>query len=226
MKFWVSIGIICALVLSANQVLAINYQSDFSVSSHNWQIRSSQLSAAKLLQDYLNNYRVKINNLHDLYQGSNNVAISNFNLEISKMSRNLDNIQNNKHSASDAGRIMSKIVEDLKIINTRMKVFLEQEKIMYYVRLQEKQKNLSKIWTQISNTLDALLLTVSNKLILKSSLTNKEKRLVESLVILREENNKMKKFISTNFESQEEMNNYITWVIGSIRNEFKKIKRL
>jgi hypothetical protein len=212
--------------MSANPVLAINYQAPFSETSQKWQINSSQMSAAKLLQDYVENYKTKINTLHVSYHWAKNITISNFNFQISNISKSLSDIQNNKYSSHDAGNIMSRIVSDLKTINTRMKVFLEQEKITHQKQLQEKQLALSNIWNQISRTLDNLLLSVSNNLLKQKDLSSKEKKLVEILIVLREQNNRMKAFDGITFESQSQMEQYIKGLIWTIRIEFWKIKNL
>jgi len=226
MKFWLLYIIISAILLSANPVLALNYQNNDVAWVQNWEITTAQLSAAKLLQDYVANYRSKINQLHAEYEWPSSIAIINFNSQTSQMYRNLSYIQNNKYDSNSAWKIMSQIVSDLKVLNTRMKVFLEQEKILYHESIKEKQKSLWAIWQQISNTLDKLLLSISNQLIKKKVLSTKEKRLVESLVVLREQNIKIKKFSTLNFNSQWEMNRYIKEVISGIRLEFQKIKTL
>lgn len=226
MKFLVSYIIICAMLMSANQVLALSYQISTDDSTESWQLNNSQLSAAKLLQNYIENYKNKINTLHILYHWSNSIVISNFNFQASSMSKSLEDIRNNKYSSYEAGQIMSNIVSDLKSINTKMKLFLEQERTLYQRALQQKQIILSNIWSQISQTLDKLLLSVSKQLIEKQSLSSREKSLVESLIVLREQNNKMKAFSKINFETQWEMEQYIKNLIGTIRIEFWKIKKL
>ncbi len=226
MKLWLLYIIICAISMSANPVLALNYQEDFVNSAQNWDITESQLSAAKLLQNYIETYRNKINQLHNTYEWPNSVAMSNFNFQTWNMQASLIDIQKNKYDTKTSSKIMSKIVSDLKIINTRMKVFLEQEKIIYLDSVRQKQQVLSWIWKQISDTLDDLLLSVSNQLITKNNLSTKEKKLVESLVVLREQNMKMKKFSNYEFTSHSEMNQYLKDVISAIRNEFKKIRTL
>lgn len=226
MKLLFSCIIICALLWSANQVLAINYQITINEWIQNWEINNSQLSAAKLLQKYLETYRQKINQLYNLYEASNPVAISTFNKQISDMSENLYKIQNNQVSNTQAQKIIPQVVSDLKIINTRMKVFLEQEKLLYQQKLQKKQLVLSEIGKKVSQTLDKLLLSLSTKLLDKEVLSEKEKKLVKILVTLREQNNKMKAFSNINFETEDEMKNYLKEVISSIRSEFKTIKSL
>lgn len=226
MKFLVSYIIICAILMSANQVLALSYQISSDNTVENWQLNNSQLSAAKLLQNYIVNYKNKINALHTSYNWSDSVVISNFNFQATSMSKSLKDIQNNKYSSYEAGQIMSNIVSDLKSINTKMKLFLEQEKTLYQRALKQKQIVLSNIWSQISQTLDKLLLSISTQLIEKKSLSSREKNLVQSLVVLREQNNRMKAFSDINFESQWEMEQYIKNLIGIIRIEFWKIKKL
>lgn len=224
MKFWLLYIIICAILFSANPVVALNYQETITESENYWDITTSQLSAAKLLQNYVANYKNKINQLHNEYEGENSIAIKNFNTQTSQMNDSLNDIQNNKYNSNEAWKIMSQIVSDLKVTNTRMKVFLEQEKILYLESIKKKQKKLTEIGRQISNTLDTLLLTVSNQLIKKNALTQKERKLVESLVVLREQNIKMKKFSWINFTSQWEMNQYLKDVVWTIKLEFQKIR--
>lgn len=226
MKFWLLYIIICALLLSANPVFALNYQEPFINASESWVISSSQLSAARLLQNYVESYQNRINELYRSYEWWESPIISNFNIQMSNMDKSLGDIRNNKYNSRVSSNIMSKTVSDLKSINTRMKVFLEQKKSIYLDSIKQKQLVLWQIWQQISDTLDTLLLSVSNQLVTKKSLTKKEKELVEILITLREENIKMKNFMNITFLSSSEMNQYLRDVIWSIRIEFKKIRSL
>jgi len=152
--------------------------------------------------------------------------MENFNTTLKDMIEVLDNIIAWDTPPNIASQDMSEIVSKIKLINTRMKVFLEQEKVLTQKKIKEKQEALSKIWKQISKTLDELILSVSTKLLKKKSLSSKEKKLVESLVILRQENNKIKNFNTLEFESIRQMQNYLKTVITEIRSEFKKIRSI
>ena len=226
MKSLYSSIIICAMLASANQVLAINYQNTNIVMPQNQEISDSQYSAAKLLQDYVEEYKMKINNLYSQYNGNNPIVMSSFNQQLSKMSQNLYDIQEDRITSNQAWKILSEIVSDLKTINTRMKVFLEQEKILWEEKLRKKQQTLAKIWSQISKTLDSLLLSISNQLLSQSKLSAKEKRLVESLVVLRAQNNKMKNFSNITFETETQMKEYLKQIVDAIRNEFIVIRNI
>ena len=142
------------------------------------------------------------------------------------MDVNLRNIQRNRFNSEQAGRIISKTVSDLKTLNTKMKIFLNQEKLLYLRQLRAKQESLWKIGNKISTTLDTLLLSVSRSLINKNRLSDTEKKVVESLVKLRQENTKMKAFSTTQFSSFNEMENYIKSVVSAIRNEFVEIRKI
>jgi len=212
--------------ISANQVLAINYQNSILEQKQIEKISKSQISAAKLLQDYVTSYKSKINEFHKAYNGPKSTAISNFNFQTSNMYAVLQDIQEGKYSEEISSKLLSDIVNELKVINTRMKIFLEQEKTIYLRTIKEKQKLLSEIWMQISETLDNLLLSVSNQLIEKKNLSKRDKKVVEWLIVLRIQNNKMKEFQNLTFETHEEMNNYIRNIIEIIRLEFIKMKNL
>jgi len=226
MKIFFLYIIICAFSLSANQVLAVNYQNESNAVWLNLEINSSQLSAAKLLQKYLTSYKLKINELFNTYESSNTIAMSTFNSQLVSMYNTLEDIQNWNATTAQAKRVISSVVSELKIINTRMKVFLEQEKILHEKKLKSKQEKLSKIWDKISKILDSFLASVSTKLLSKDSLSQREKDIAKSLIIIRQQNNKMKAFARSSFESESQMKDYISTVVSSIRNEFKKMKSL
>jgi len=212
--------------ISANQVLALNYQDTIRDQTLNTQVAKSQISAAKLLQDYVISYTSKINALHVSYNGTKSIIISNFNFQTSNMYAVLEDVQKGKYSEKMSSKILSNIVDELKIINTKMRVFLKQEKTLYIQSIKEKQILLAKICTNISWVLDTLLFSISNQLIEKNNLSQRDKQVVESLVVLREYNNKMKQFKKLNFETHEEMNSYIKNIVELIRWEFIKMKQL
>lgn len=219
-------SIVWVLLLSASQVSALTYKdADFSEENIT-NISESSISEAKLLQDYVLRYQTKINTLYAEYSNEASQTLKDANTILDKMSWALTKIQDKYLDESEAESVMKSIVYDLKILNERMKVYLDQEKTLYQNNLAKKKKQFSQAWKKISSILDSLIENISSLLIKKENLSEKEKNIVESLVKIRFENNKIKEFDSIVFWSEEEMNQYFKNIIQNVRNEILIIKEL
>lgn len=202
----------------------MTYNDEIPVDSGFEAVSKNNISAAKLLQDYVESYGDKINGLLEPYDSENTEIITNVNNVLKQMSRSLDIIQYKSADPSKVNEIMESIVNDLKSINSRMKIYLEQERELHEERLKNIQNNYNEIWLKISAILDNLISQLSNSLIQKKSLSQKEKEIVWSLVIIREENNKIKDFKNQSFSSQEEMKIYFQNIILKIKGEIINMK--
>lgn len=152
--------------------------------------------------------------------------MTNANVILSKMSLYLKKIQEDPITKEDATQIMKSIVNDLKILNSRMKVYLEQEQIILTQKIEFQKNRYTTISKRISGILDTIISQLSQSLTKKENLSLKEKTIVRSLVKIREENNKIKQFKNVSFHSENEMKNYLRKIIDNIRSEIITIKQL
>lgn len=224
MNFIKLLSILSVLVLSANQVFALDYRDELPISSAFASVDADDISAAKLLQNYVNSYEDKINRLFDSYEVENREIIDAANTQLGQMSRSLDLLQYKSVNPDIVPDVMQSVVSDLKTLNNRMKIYLEQEKVLYFDKVRWIQKDYAKIWDKISDILDTLILNVSNSLINKETLSTKEQEIVKSLVSIREQNNYIKDFRNISFRSEEEMKEYFRDIIKVIRKDIINIR--
>lgn len=219
-------SIICLLLLSANQVVALSYKDEFPKNSINNPLTKANISEAKLLQSYVISYREKISSLYDSYTNKKSQVMLDANSILANMSSSLQNIQDSKISSQDATDIMKSIVSDLKTLNTRMKVYLQQEEIIFKNRIAKEKEKYVITWKRISSILDKIISQFTNSLSKKESLSESEKNIIRSLLRLSEENSKIKKFESISFTNEDQMKIYFKNIIVNIRKEILIIKEL
>jgi hypothetical protein len=203
----------------------LSYKDDLPTSSTFKGVSENEIAAAKLLQNYVESYEKKINSLLDSYNSQNTEIIQTANNSLKKMSRSLDVIQYKSINPLVVNEVMKSIVTDLKIINNRMKIYLEQERQLHVEKLQFIQDNYTKVGNKISFILDELVSSLSSSLIKKESLSDKEKEIIRSLVVIRSQNNKIKDFKNKSFNSEVEMKQYFQDIIPTLRTEIISMKR-
>ncbi len=135
-------------------------------------------------------------------------------------------IQRESVSETSATLVMQKIVDDIKILNIRMKSYLEQESLLAQERTQKEIDGYKLVGKKISILLNSFIERMTNTLIKKKSLTKSEREIVRSLVRIREENIRIKNSQTRYFSSQEEIQNYYQSIIENIRIEIRNIKLL
>lgn len=220
------LSIICGFFLSANLVSALTYNDSFSSDAENPPLPASKIYEAELLESYIVRYREKITNVYATYSQEHSIALENARAQLKKMERALEKIQTQPISQNDANAIMQSIVSDIKILNTRMKVYLEQEQFLAEQRLQEQKNKYIKVGTQISKLLESFIEKMTAQLIKKQELSKKEKEIVRSLLRIREQNEKIRSFSKKEFSSPEDMKSYLQSIIEQIRKEIYTIKQL
>lgn len=220
------LSIICGFFLSANLVSALTYNESFSTDVENPPLPASKIYEAELLESYIVRYREKITSVYASFSKEHSVALENARTQLKKMERALEKIQTQPITENDANEIMQSIVSDIKVLNTRMKVYLEQEQILADQRLQEQKNKYIKVGSQISKLLDSFIEKMTAQLIKKQELSKKEKEIVRSLLRIREQNEKLRSFSQKDFNSPEDVKLYLQSIIEQIRKEIRIIKQL
>ncbi len=224
-KFWI-LSIICVLVLSANQVVALSYTDPFPFQVWRSTLSSARISEAKLLQSYVLRYQEKIQLLYQKYHDDTSQAMSNADKTLDAMSLALKRIQQWTIHEEDATKIMQSVVKDLKTLNIRMKVYLEQEKLLFTQQIEKHKEKYVSLGKRVSKILDSIIDGYTRSFWKKKKLSEKEKDIIRSLLIIREENNKIKSFQDTSFWSEDEMKIYFKKIIKKIREQMLIIKDL
>ena len=131
-------------------------------------------------------------------------------------------IQNESISENSATLVMQKIVEDIKVLNIRMKSYLEQESLLAEERIQKEITEYKLVGKKISVLLDSFIERMTQTLIKKAN----EREIVRSLVRIREENLRIKQSQTLHFSSKQQIQNYYQSSIEDIRREIRTIKSL
>jgi len=219
MKIFRIITMIFLLIISANKVATYTY---WSGNIDAW--ISSKTSSIQLLINYANEYQIQINALFTKYEIDNKDIISAFNNNISNINTTLKNTENENVSSVEKNEVISKSINSLKNLNNKMKIYLDQEKILFEKRIQKTQRIYSNIWERVSPVLDDIIQSITNLLSKKKTLSENDKKIVKSLVVLRSENIKIKNFSNIKFWSEDQMKDYFKEIIISIRSEILLIK--
>ncbi len=188
------ISIIYVFLLSANLVSALSYTDGIDMRSSLSPLPASRISEAKLLETYVSRYQENINSLYNSYSQKESPALETANSRLNEMKSALQKIQKYPVREDSAIEVMQSVVRDIKTLNTRMKVYLEQEQIIEQEAIQEQKEKYTLIGKKISSLLDTLIEDISSPLLKKSSLSQDEKSIVRSLLRIREENKKIQAF--------------------------------
>lgn len=216
-----SMLIICVITMSASPVAALTISR-----GTNTTVTNARISEARLLETYIIRYNSRIHTLYHNYSDTESIALENADKQLFQLQNILIDIQRWEYSEEEAVIAMKQTVTSLKTLNTRIKIYLEQEQLIYYEQVEKKKQEYHLIGTRISKILDTLIETLSQPLIEKDSLSESEKSIVRSLVNIRTENNKIKKFTTIKFSSIEEIQEYFQEIIQNIRTEMITIKKM
>lgn len=224
MKKILLFSIISVFMMSANQVIALTYKDALPTNTGTLKLSEGQRSQANILQIYVHRYQEEINNFYKSYSSKESSVMKETNILLNKMSRVLWQIQNSGVEVEYVDEIMKSIIEDLRVLNESMKVYLEQEKILHEKEIDSYKEKYILLGQKISKILDTIISELSAPLLEKDSLSEKEKNIVRNLVIIRDQNDKIKEFESQHFKSEAEIKLYFKNIVSKIRESLLNIK--
>ena len=146
--------------------------------------------------------------------------------EIDEMTKVLGKIQTKFMEKTDAQEILSSIINWLKDVNNVLKPYLKRQQKTYQEKLFITKNNYIRIGDRISRALYVFVQKFSLKLGEKDTLSKKEKDVVQALVWLNENRQKIERFKSIRFGTKNDMRDYYINIIKSIRKEISIIKAL
>ena len=217
---------IWVFILSANQVFALSYIDDFSSDTLYNNVKEINISEAKLLETYIERYKENINTWYEKFQKPKSKTITDAEEILDLMSLRLGQIQETYIDGEIVEDLMNSIVKDLKFLNSRIKIYMEQEEEIYSEEVLKIRLQYALIGRKISWTLDQIVTRFTEVLIRKENLSKNEEEIVKVLVKIRNESSKLKNLWSTSFQTKEEMKNYVKKSIESIRQYIGKLKEL
>lgn len=142
------------------------------------------------------------------------------------MSQSLLQIENRYIEEDESMRLMKQIVSDLKVLNTRIKNYLDDREIQKLKALETKKITYSVLARHIAGLLDTMIEDISTPLLKKRLINTREKKIVQSLIHIREEKVKIQNFDALQFSSDTDMKEYFKESIRTIRKEMKILKSL
>jgi len=217
---------IWVFILSANQVFALSYIDDFSSDTLYNNVKEINISEAKLLETYIERYKENINTWYEKFQKPKSKIITDAEEILDLMSLRLGQIQETYIDGEIVEDLMNSIVKDLKFLNSRIKIYMQQEEEIYSEEVLKIRLQYALIGRKISWTLDQIVTRFTEVLIRKENLSKNEEEIVKVLVKIRNESSKLKNLWSTSFQTKEEMKNYVKKSIESIRQYIGKLKEL
>lgn len=216
--------IILTVFLTWASSYTINTANAVSEEKKQISVSSSTYSEAQLLQSYVSKYRKNINWLYSEVHLEQSDVMKRANNELLSMIFSLNRIKEWFYSEDSANILMKKIVSDIRILNTRLKRYIEEEQMEQEIIIKKKQIQYSVIWQRIAYILDSMIERLSTPLVKKNELSETDKILVDSLIKIQNENKNIKSFSQKTFWSQSEMQEYFQQIIRNIRIEMQNLK--
>jgi len=162
--------------------------------------------------------------LYGEYKSGESQIMQDANTILNTMANSLESIQKRPVNPSVVEDIFQSISTDLRSLNQKMKIYLEQEKIISDQVISEKKRIYIQTGRKISSIIDLIILKVSSELKKKTNYSQKDKNIVAALVELQNINTKINLFSNQNYSSVKEMDDFFKNIIRSIRKQISIIK--
>lgn len=209
----------------ANRVFAISYSSELTTDSRYAESYKSNIQEASLLEIYVTRYRNNINDLYSSYSSQESTILRNTNKELNAMIKVLKKIQSEPINPEIGDAVMKDIVRELKDINRKIKLYLQEQRDLYDERLWAKKQQYTILWKKISTILTNIVETQTQKLLKIENLSTNHKEAVRILIRIRWENQKIEEFEKIRFESEREMKEYFEDIIRNLRKDLKNLRK-
>lgn len=228
MKKFFLILILWIFIISANKVFALSYK-DFTPTEQIYQnISKLHKEQAKLLQWHILRYT---QNITIESQRLGLVLYDDIDLQKSyksllDMKNMLSYIEDNKVIWSDTWGYMNEIIQDLKKLNTDLKIYFEQRELELVIKLQNEKKKYTIFVQKLDIILEDFISKLTKVLIQQDTLSPSEKEIVRKLILLNQEKNELSQFWNTHFDRSEDMRKFLREKIKNIQEIIFDIKNL
>jgi len=222
--FYKSLWIILVFYILANTVFSNSYKDKLILDSNFKSVSQEKISQARILQSYIIEYKKNVNMLYGEYKSGESQIMQDANTILNTMANSLESIQKRPVNPSVVEDIFQSISTDLRSLNQKMKIYLEQEKIISDQVISEKKRIYIQTGRKISSIIDLIILKVSSELKKKTNYSQKDKNIVAALVELQNINTKINLFSNQNYSSVKEMDDFFKNIIRSIRKQISIIK--
>ena len=179
---------------------------------------------AKLIEKYLKSLINNLNNIKERYNLDNNIKLNLYVKKLDQMILSLQKTQNTDLSKQEAEKIMRNIINELKILNPKVKSLLNSEKEKQKREFEKIKTRFNLIWVKLSKSLDKIILKILLPIKEKANLTDKDKKIIKHLKNLKKESDKLKNLQSKSYIDKEAMRVYLIKILKDIKKELKNIK--
>lgn len=226
MKIVRIISLFVALIFFVPTTQAQTYKDPISFKIESTANSEENINKAKLLFKYAQKYQSNVREIQERYEISDSPIINDSFREIDLMKQALQNIQTKQIEKSDAEWILSSVIQELKNISTWVNPYLKSQQKKYENELAGIKANYVRIGKLISTVLYNFIERFSLKLSEIDSLTIKQRELVNSLVRLNKSRESINEFSRLNFRTKDDMKDFYSSIIDSIKNELQTIRGL
>ncbi len=181
---------------------------------------------AIFIENYLNSHKKQIQNFTKKYNVESDIQIKNEIYNIDLLIKSLKLIQEKNIDSQKEKQLINTIVDEIKKINDKLKILLQQRKDSAALKLEESIQNYWHLWIKLSVEINKL--TKSFESIQKKEtymLSRKETNIKESLNRLNELSYLLKMFWKLNFSSENDVKTAFKKTIIEIRNQMNIIKQ-
>lgn len=215
--------ILSTFTLSASWVSALSYKDALPYENKDISIRQESREEAQLVKGYIQRYRQNIQEVYANYSSEESKTMNDALTITSLMLKKLEEMENASLSQKNFDTIMKTIVDDLALLNGKMKTYLEEQKVLHEKKLEETKKKYSSIGKKISILLEEFLKKMSLQLSKKKTLSDNDKKIIQNLIDIREENDRILDFEKRIFSSEEDMKRYFQKIVRNIQSEMQAI---
>lgn len=184
----------------------------------------NNINSASLIENYLLGLKKEIALFTEKYDIKSDKELKNFLLTIEKMTISIKKIQTISIEKETSEEVMKSIINDLKILNPKLKLYLKNKKASIYYEAQKTKEKYINISNKLSVSLNKFIQDFSLALS-KSSNTNKN-RIYQNLELLKNENLKLMNFKHNYFNTSIEVKSRFLRILNNIKNNIIQIKSL
>lgn len=221
------LSILCAFVFNANSVSAIYYYENIGqFSEENPHLRQNTLDEAQLLKVYILKYKENINALYNEYGTEYSSVMNEVNLDIDTMVWAINQLKMSRLSDSQAQDVLTQIVDKIKLVNSRMKNYLETRQQNYLDQVRLKKQRYDFLSKQIRLLVNTMVWDFTQYYNAQDSLSRNDKKLIYALSDLQKITYELQEFEQKSYTNIDSMKSDIQEIIQKIQSQFKLVLEL
>lgn len=210
------------LLLIAKDTFAISYNDKIKINlTPNVENTLANINWANLIERYVTNFKSEIEGFKEKYNITSDKEINNFLKKLDKMTNSLKIIQTYSVEKETAWEVMRSVVNELKIVNPKIKSYLKVRKSLVIIETKNVKNNYVIFSCRLAKSLTKFINDVRKRE------TNENRNQIEKhLKALKLEGNKLINFGQLNFDNPNEVKSKFLIILNNINNEFTQIKKI